>query len=104
MSLLEYHWEQHDLRKTKYAGKYVTHDNVNKQSIIDQIEDTELSLKDHTLQYEGVEMDVRLDVTNDYAVFFYDETFEKELGQTDIEDVILYFLTPEEYRYHYTEL
>ncbi len=104
MSLLEYNWNKHDLTKTKYAGKYTTHDNVNKHKIIEQIEDTELELKEHKLNYEGTSMDVRFDVTNDYAVFFYDENFEEELGDREFEDIILYFLTPEEYRHHHYEI
>jgi len=104
MSLLDYNWQQHDLDKTRYAGKYTTHDAVNKHSIVEQLDqENDLEFKEHTLTYEGKEMEVRLDVTHNYASFFYDEVFEEEFGDQDFEEVILYFLTPEQYRFHYTD-
>lgn len=102
MTLQEYNWTQHDLSKTEYAGKYVTHDLMNKDVVVRQLEPEEkdLELGEHTLEYNGEKMDVRLDVTSRWASFFYDETFEEELGEEDFGDVITYFLTPDQWKSH----
>jgi hypothetical protein len=45
-------------------------------------------------------MDVRLDVNSRWAVFFYDETFEEELGEENFGKVLTYFLTPDRWKEH----
>lgn len=101
MSLLEYNWTQEDLSGTSYAGKHATHDAINKHTIVDQLEgENDLELGEHTLEYGGKKMDVRLDVNNRWAVFFYDETFEEELGDEDFGKVLTYFLTPDRWKEH----
>jgi hypothetical protein len=102
MTLQDYSWRQEDLSTTEYAGKYVTHSDVNKHSVIEQLsnQEVDLELGEHTLEYDGETMEVSLDVNNRWAAFFYDETFEKQLGEEDFEDVIIHFLTPDQYRRH----
>jgi hypothetical protein len=101
VSLLDYTWTQEDLSTTEYAGKYVTHDPVSKHSVVDQLEgENDLELGEHTLEYGGEKMDVRLDVNSRWAVFFYDETFEEELGEEDFGKVLTYFLTPDRWKDH----
>lgn len=102
MTLQEYSWTQHDLTNTEYAGKYVTHDLMNKDVVVRQLDDEEkdLELGEHTLEYNGERMDVRLDVNTRWASFFYDETFEEELGDEEFERVITYFLTPDRWKSH----
>lgn len=97
MGLDEYQWRKEELDNTGFAGKYVTHDYVNKQTVINQVDnpDVDLELGEHTLEYAGKEMDVRLDVNNRWAAFFYDQTFEEQLGNEDFEDVLVHFLTPD---------
>jgi hypothetical protein len=101
MSLLDYNWDQQDLSTTRYAGKYVSHDWINKRNIVEQVEDPEndLELGEQTLTYDGEKMDVRLDVNENWVAFFYDETFEEELGDEDIYDVFTYFLTPDRWKH-----
>lgn len=100
--LQEYNWTQKDLKNTEYSGKYVTHDFVNKNSISRALEteENDLELGSHKLSYDGKTMDVELQVTRDYAQFFYDKTFEEELGDEDFHEVITHFLTPERWRPH----
>ena len=100
MGLEEYSWTREELDKTEYAGKYVTHDFVNKHRVIEQVENPEndLELGETTLQYEGESMSVRLEVTQNYAIFFYDEAFDQKLGEEDFKDVITHFLTPDKWK------
>ena len=100
MTLQEYSWDQEDLSNTRYSGKYVTHDFISKPRIDEtlQMDRNDLQHGEHTLYYRGTAMDVRLDVTRDYAVFFYDESFEEELGDEDFTDVLVHFLTPLQWR------
>lgn len=102
MVLHEYRWEKKSLKHTEYAGKYVTHDFISKDAIIETLESNEndLELGEHTLQYNGTPMNVRLNVTRDHAQFFYDENFEDELGDEDFSDVIIHYLTPPQWRQH----
>ncbi|WP_414838306.1 hypothetical protein ACK3SF_02790 [Candidatus Nanosalina sp. VS9-1] len=102
MGLQDYHWTQKDLRHTEYAGKYVTHSRVNRNSVVEQLthEEVDLELGEHTLEYEGEKMNVRLDVNTRWASFMYDEKFEQQLGEENFEDVILHFITPDEYKFH----
>lgn len=99
--LQDFDWIQENLSGTEYAGKYSTHDVRNRRNIEEQLENpaVDFELGEHVLEYSGRDMDVRLDVNNRWAVFFYDETFEEELGDEDFEDVISYFVTPTGMRY-----
>jgi|AntDeeMetagen134_2_1112570.scaffolds.fasta_scaffold04407_2 hypothetical protein len=100
MSLQHYYWTQKDLNKTEYVGKYATHDNVNKDTVIEQLDSdsNDLEFGEHTLEYNNRQMDVRLDVNNEWASFMYDETFEDELGDQYFNEVIVYFLTPDRWK------
>lgn len=100
MSLQDYQWKQKDLSTTEYAGKYVTHDNVNKNTVMDLLDSdiNDLELGEHTVEYDNKKMDVRLDINRNWASFLYDETFEEELGDRDFDEVITYFLTPDEWK------
>lgn len=101
MSLTDYHWEQED-SSSEYTGRYVTHSAVNKHSVIEELENPEVDLElgEHTLEYGEERLDVRLDVNNDWAAFFYDETFEEELGDENLDKVLTYFLTPDRWKTH----
>lgn len=100
--LQEYSWSQKDLKNTEYSGKYVTHDFISKEAIIRTLDadENDFELGEHNLSYNGKTMDVELQVTRDYAQFFYDKTFEEELGDEDFHDVITHFLTPERWKQH----
>lgn len=97
MSLTDYHWEQKE-SSSSYAGMYVTHGRVNKDSIVDQLEGKDLELKDHVLEYGDKKLEVRLDVNREWMAFFYDETFEEELGDENFDKVLTYFLTPDKWK------
>lgn len=99
--LQDFSWTQEDLSSTRYAGKYATHDVMNRDNIERQLENPAVDFEfgEHVLEYDGREMDVRLDVNSRWAQFMYDETFEEELGDKDFEDVITYFITPNSMRY-----
>jgi hypothetical protein len=100
MGLLDYSWTQEDLSGTSYAGKYVTHSQVNRHTIEEQLSNQEIDLQlgEHTLEYNGHTMGVELVANNRWAAFFYDQTFEEELGDEDFEKVITYYLTPERWK------
>ena len=98
--LRDYSWSQKDLNTTEYAGKYVTHDFVNKDAIIRTLDSDQNDLEpgEHKLTYDGEEMNVDLRVNRDYVQFFYDKTFERKLGDEEFEKVITHFLTPEKWK------
>lgn len=68
---------------TQYAGKYTTHDFINRNTVIDQVSRNEVDfeLGEHTPEYNSQQMNVELKVTNQRAQFMYDDTFEEELGE-----------------------
>lgn len=100
--LQKYTWTQEDLSKTKYAGKYSTHDFINRKMIQRTLdtEENDLEIGEHNLVYNGENMNVELQVNRDYIQFFYDENFEEELGEENFQDVIIHFLTPLRWRQH----
>lgn len=100
--LQEYTWTQKDLRNTKYAGKYSTHDFINREEIERTLDtdENDLEIGEHSLIYNDTKMNVELQVNRDYAQFFYDEKFEEELGDENFHDVIIHFLTPPRWRQH----
>jgi hypothetical protein len=100
MGIQEYYWDQQELDSTKYAGKYVTHDNVNKRSDKEILmkDQSDLELGTFSLDYNEKVMDVELQIHTNWACFFYDQTFEEELGDRDFNSVITYFLTPEPWK------
>lgn len=105
MSLYNNSWRQEDLNTTKYAGKYVTHFNFNKRQALRELEPDYVELQpnqESELEFNEKELTVRLEISRSHAVLFYDENFEEEFVEQDhdIEDVISYFMTPEEYRFH----
>ncbi|MFB6115917.1 MAG: hypothetical protein ABEK10_00240 [Candidatus Nanosalina sp.] len=99
--LQDFNWTKEDLSSTSYAGKYTTHEVMNRRNIEEQLENPAVDFEfgEHILEYNGKEMDVRLDVTDRWAQFMYDETFEEELGDEDFQDVVSYFITPTGMRY-----
>jgi hypothetical protein len=102
MGLSEYTWTKEDTN-TSYSGMYVTHDiEVSRNAIERQVNDQENEIKfgDHTLEYDGRKMNVRLGTTNKWARFYYDETFEDEFEDERFGKVIQYFLTPDKWKYH----
>jgi len=76
------------------------HTIVNKDTVIEQLDSdsNDLEFGEHTLEYNNRQMDVRLDVNNEWASFMYDETFEDELGDQYFNEVIVYFLTPDRWK------
>jgi hypothetical protein len=93
-------WTQKDLRKTRYAGKYSTHDFINRSKIEKTLdtEESDLEIGEHRLVYSGEKMKAELQVNRDYLQFFYEENFEEGLGEENFEEVIIRFLTPLRWR------
>ncbi|WEL23338.1 hypothetical protein [Candidatus Nanohalovita haloferacivicina] len=100
MGLQDHTWTKEDVAGHQYAGKYVTHGFINKNSIIEQVSPShvDFELGEHTLEYDGEKMDVELYVTRDWAQFSYDQNFEEQLGDERFTDVILHFLTPDKHK------
>jgi hypothetical protein len=100
MVLDNYSWSRKDAAG-RYSGIYSTHDiSYSKQQVEELVssDQNDFELGPHTLEYNGKEMNVGLDLERNYAMFFYDEVFKDELGDEDFQDVITHFLTPIAYR------
>jgi hypothetical protein len=100
MVLDNYSWSRR-YAAGSYSGVYSTHDlSYSRQQVEDLVssDENDFELGEHTLEYNGREMKVRLDLERNYAMFFYDEVFEEELGDESFQDVITHFLTPDAYK------
>jgi hypothetical protein len=105
MVLDNYSWSRRDAAG-RYSGIYSTHDlSYSKQQVEELVssDENDFELGEHTLKYNDREMTVRLQLEREYAMFFYDEAFEEELGDENFQDVITHFLTPDGYK-HFSAL
>jgi hypothetical protein len=82
MVLNGYSWRRRDAAGS-YSGIYSPYDlSYSKEQVEELVssDENDFELGPHTLEYNGREMNVRLDLERNYAMFFYYEVFEDELG------------------------
>lgn len=98
MTMEKYNWRK-ESTNTEYAARYVTHDIVNKRSVIDQFRGSHLSMdRPNTLNYNGEEVTMDFEVNDRWAMVYVDQAFLDQMNGEDFSDAILNFLEPGQQR------